>query len=82
MYYDDQVRFERFTFLAPPKFSGSIRDDTYEFLHDYKKRLHNIKSLESHGVSYINYQLIYMDIQWWKYLTSCRPLGSLVMKFT
>ena len=52
---DEQKRFEQFMRLSPPKLIGAIGDDAYEFLIDCQERLHNLGSLESHGVAYTTY---------------------------
>lgn len=56
MSFEDQKRFERFTHLGPPTFSGAVGEDAYEFLMDCREKLHNLGSLESHGVAYITYK--------------------------
>lgn len=58
-----QKIFERFFRLYPPKFSGSINENDYDFLNNFWERLHNIDSFESHGVSYSTFQLIAMARQ-------------------
>lgn len=60
---DDQKRFERFIYLALPKFSGAIREDAYEFLLDYHEKSNNFRSLESYKVSFMIYQLNDMVVQ-------------------
>lgn len=74
--FKDQKRFERFTHLGPPRFSGVIGEDAYEFLIDYLEKLLNLGSLESHGISYTTYQLRDAARDWWRSLVSCKPLDS------
>ena len=61
---DDQKRFGRFIHLAPSKFSGVIGENAYEFLIDCQEKLHNLGSLESHGVSYTTFQLTNVAKDW------------------
>lgn len=46
------IRKETLIRLAPPKFSGAIRD-----LIDYREILDNLKSIESYGFVHTTYQL-------------------------
>lgn len=61
MSYDDLKMFKSFIRLGASKFSGAIGEDTYEFLVDCQEKLHNVRSLKSHGVTYKTYQLINMS---------------------
>ncbi|KAF3615084.1 hypothetical protein FXO38_35315 [Capsicum annuum] len=39
---EDQKRFERFTNLGPSRFSGVLVEYLYDFLIDYREKLHNL----------------------------------------
>ena len=64
MSFKDQKRFERFTHLGPPRFNGTVDENSYEFLIDLREKLHNLGSLESHGVAYTTYQFRDTDRYW------------------
>lgn len=57
MNFVDKKRFEIFSHLALPKFSGVLKEDDYEFLLDCQERLRNLRSLEFHRVAYTSYEL-------------------------
>lgn len=52
---EDKSRFEIFAHLGPLRFSGAIGEDAFEFLIDFRMKLHNLGFLESHGVAYATY---------------------------
>lgn len=57
MYFEDQIRFKRFTQLILPKFNGVLEEDAYEFLIYYIKKFHNLRLLESYGGTFTIYLL-------------------------
>lgn len=52
---NDQKRFKRFTHFTPPKFVSAIKENAYKFSLNTLESLHNLISLESHGVVYMTY---------------------------
>lgn len=58
---NDQKKFEWFIYLDLHKSSGAIVVDVCKFLIYYHEKLYNLRSLESHGVSYTSYQLLDMS---------------------
>lgn len=55
MSFDDPKRFKRFTHLVPPRFNDVVDEDAYEFLINYRDKLHNLGLLELHKVTYTTY---------------------------
>lgn len=55
MSYDDQKRIDRLIHLAYAKFKGTIRENANEFLINCQERMHNLRSIKSHGVYYMSY---------------------------
>lgn len=53
---NNQKWFERFIHLAPPKLTGAIGEDSYEFLIDFHEKLYNLVSFEYHRVTYTTYR--------------------------
>lgn len=60
--------------MAPPIFRGPVSKDAYEFLIDCQEKLQNLGPLESRGVAYSTYQLTDIARDWWRFLSSCRPV--------
>lgn len=57
MFIEEQKMLGRFLRLAPPRFSGALEEEAYEFLVTYEDRLHSLGLVETRGVDYTTFQL-------------------------
>ncbi|XP_070040781.1 uncharacterized protein [Nicotiana tomentosiformis] len=73
---EEQKRLERWTRIRPPVFGGEWSVDPRDFIDLFRKRLHNMRVVDSNGVDFNTFQLEGKAYKWWQSYLYSRPEGS------